>query len=413
MVDKKNNDIQRTISIKYFIVFFIIIFISDDTFNFGTNQNSIYIGIKYCIYLFLTIYLLYKTDLKCLFVITKSSLVYYLIAISILLTACFNLEISGGYIYQIWLFTLGFLIVNFFSHTNFIDVYVKIIFWLSLGSLIIFIISHLAPAFIELFPLQINYANASVYNLGICMVSFENAYLRNMSIFREPGVFMIYLNIALIFELFFKAKLNKLNVFVFTLAIFTTLSTAAFVALAIIFIAYLFIKNKDFSVVKNKLFVLVTILIAVTGIILSSELYSMIFDKVGKDNIADGSSLARGISVVANLDIFSDHLIFGAGIKAFPYLFEQYTLKLIGLSMNVGNNTNTISTVLAVYGSLFGGLYIYLLFSFARKSSKSIIINCFILLLLVILYSNEDLRYSLMSCTILMWGLKSNIKEVI
>jgi len=405
MIKKRDNQIMNQSIWIHYLVFFIVIFISDDTFNFGTNENFAYLIIKYIVYFFLTMYLFANSNLKFLTVLTKSSLLFYSVAFSVLITAFFNFEFSGGYVYQIWLFLLGFLIVNFYSHEKFIDVYLKFIYIFSIISLVVFVIASISLSFFEIFPVHNNSAGSTMYNLGVCIVFADAAFVRNTSIFREPGVFMIYLNIAIIFELFFKSEINKQNLFVFILAIFSTLSTAAFIALGTIFIAYLFTKRTTKSSVKAKGFVIMMMLIAIGAIILSDELYSMVFDKMGKDNIADGSSLARGLSVLANLNIFLDNLIFGVGIRDYPALFGKYTLDLVGISMDVGNNTNTITTILAVYGILFGFIFVYMLISFAKKTSKSIMVRTFIFLVLIMLYSNEDLRYSLMSATFLMWGL--------
>ena len=152
-------------------------------------------------------------------------------------------------------------------------------------------------------------------------------------------------------------------------------------------------------------------LIALGVVVLSGELYSMVFDKIGKDNIADGSSLARGISVLANFNIFLDNFIFGVGIKDYPGSFGKYTLELTGFFMDVGNNTNTITTVLAVYGIFLGCFFIYMLISFAKRASNSILVRNLIFLVLIMFYSNEDLRYSLLSAMMLMWGLTSR-KEI-
>jgi uncharacterized membrane protein len=258
-----------------------------------------------------------------------------------------------------------------------------------------------------MFPVQVNTTDAHVYNLGLCMVSFENAYVRNMSIFREPGVFMIYLNLAVIFELLFKEKFNRYHLLVFILAIFTTVSTAAFIALITIFTAYLFTRSNTKTAMRNKAYIIGVFFLGLFVLLVSGELYALIFDKIGKDNIADGSSLARGVSVLANINIFVDNFLFGVGIKHYPDIFAKYTLDLIGLSMDVGNNTNTITTVFAIYGLLLGGFLVYMILSFVKKASKSIIVRFFIFLALIMFYSNEDLRYSLMSAVLLMWGLKN------
>jgi hypothetical protein len=387
-----------------YVIFFVVIFISDDTFNFGTNENTSFLYIKYFSYLFLTIYLLVISDFKSIIRLTISSLVLLLVLFAILSTAIFNIDFSGGYVYHFWLFFLSFLIVNQIKHQEFIDAYLKFIFIISIISLIVFISASISMSFLEIFPVQYNSFGAKMYNMGICIVFGDGSFLRNTSIFREPGVFMIYLNLAILFELFFKLEINKKHLIVYIIAIFTTLSTAAFIALAFIFFAYLLTQNKSKVAVKNKWLIIVFFLISIF-VLSTTELFSLIFDKVGKDNISEGSSLARTVSVIANFNIFLDNFIFGVGIKNYPSVFTNYTLMLVGISMDVWNNTNTITTVFGVYGLLLGVLYIYMIFSFAKKTSNSTIVRMLIILVLIMLYSNEDLRYSLMSSTFLMWGL--------
>lgn len=401
--DKSVNSLK----LPHYIVLLIIIYISDDTFNFGTNENYTYLLAKYIVYLLLTLYLLSVTNLKFLTILTKSSLVFYLIVFFIIITSFYNFDVSGGYIYQIWLFFLACLVINFYSQKQFIYIYLKLVYILSFISLFIFIISNISSSFFEMFPMQTNSAGANVYNLGICMVSFENTYIRNMSIFREPGVFMIYLNFAVILELFFKEEINRRYLLVFILAVVSTFSTAAFIILGTILFAYLFIKSTKKVVIKNKAIICGLIVLAALFILSSSQFYSMIFDKIGKDSIGEGSSLARGVSVLANLNIFLENFLFGVGLKLYPLTFSKATLALIGLSLDIGNNTNTITTILAVYGVFTGGLFIYMLLSFAKKTSNSLVIRTLIFLVLIMFYSNEDMRYSLMSATMLMWGLKS------
>ena len=133
--DKSVNSLKLT----HYIILFIIIYISDDTFNFGTNENYAYLLAEYVVYLLLTLYLLSVTNLKFLTILTKSSLVFYLIVFFIIMTSFYNFDVSGGYIYQIWLFFLALLAVNFYSSKQFIYVYLKIVYILSFISLIIFI----------------------------------------------------------------------------------------------------------------------------------------------------------------------------------------------------------------------------------------------------------------------------------
>jgi hypothetical protein len=328
----------------------------------------------------------------------------------VLISAVVNLDYSGGYIYQIWLYLISFLIFYSFPFPIFISVYLRFIYILSVISLLGFTIVNIFPSLIEVFPVQLNSAGATIYNFGFCVFLGGGSFFRNTSIFREPGVFMIYLNIAIIFELFYNNMISKRYLLVFLITSLTTFSTAGFITILILILAFLFKKNNNISYFKSKGFIIFFLGISLLIIGLTPPLYNLIFDKLSNDNLDKGSSLARGISVVANLDIFIDNFLFGSGLKNYPNLFSDYTLSLTGFSMGIGNNTNTITTVFAVYGLMFGCIFIYLLYSISQSFSKSLHVRILILIALVLMYSNEDLRYSLFSSTLLFFGLTKRKK---
>lgn len=410
MSEKTNN---RSIVNKYtnsflHIVFFLIIFVSDDTFTFGTNSIFSFILFKYLIYLILTIFLIYKVNKQVLIIPTKSNIMLLFCIFAVFLTAALNLDITGGYIYQIWLIFLAFLITQLFSSKDIIFAYCRFVYFLSIVSLVVFALASIFPVFLNVFPVFINPNDVEFYNLGVCVVFKDVGELRNTSIFREPGVFMIYLCIAIIFELFCADKTNKLKLIVFVMALFSTFSTAAFIVFGVICFSYLFVQNKNLKIMVNKMVILIIGCIIISAIFLSSDLYSRVFDKLGKDSVNDGSALARGASVFVNYHIFLDNPLKGIGITQFPNTFARYSLQLFQVSMDSGNNTNTITTIFAIYGSLFGLLFLYTLIMLVRKLSNSIISQCGLFLVMLMLFSNEDLRYSLFAFVLLFWGLISD-----
>lgn len=398
--------LNRT-SINYLLVFFVVIFVSDDTFTFGTNQNIGFILLKYTTYLLLTVFLLFKSRINIFVVPTRANLILLSLIFTIMLTAILNLDLTGGYIYQIWIALLAFLITHYIPPRELVRVFIKYIYVLSCISIIVFIIATRFPFLLSPFPVYANANDVQFYNLGICVVFKDVMEVRNTGIFREPGVFMIYLSVAIIFELFYRETINKRNVIVITVALFLTFSTAAFIILGVIGIAYLFKKN-DKMTLYNKIFIVVVGIVVVFVVLLTPEINARIFDKIGKDSVKDGSSLARGVSVIINLEIFLDNPIKGIGISNFPNAFSMYGLKIFNFEIPSGNNTNTITTILAIYGLIFGLIVFYLLFKLTSKISKKIVINIFLFIAFLMMFSNEDLRYSLMIFVLLFWGLRSD-----
>jgi len=390
----------------YLIIFFVVTFISDDTFTFGTNQTFGFIIVKYVMYFLLTVLLLVKNSLQSYIYPTKANLALVFISFAVILTAALNIDLTGGYIYQIWLALLAFLITQYIPREQLVKVFTQYIYVLSIISIIIYIIASYFPFLLNPFPVQMNTGDVEFHNLGIGIVFKDVQQVRNTGIYREPGVFMIYLMIAIIMELFFNEVINKKKLIIIIIALLLTFSTAAFIILAVVCVAYLF-KNNDKNTVKNKVFILLAGVAIVVVVLLSSDIYSLVFDKIGKDSINEGSSLARGASVLINLQIFFDNPIKGVGISNFENSYSLYSLKLFNLNFAIGNNTNTITTIFAIYGILFGMIFCCLVFMLAKKLSNLIIPRVLIALALLMMFSNEDLRYSLMSFVFLFWGLKS------
>jgi O-antigen ligase len=404
MIAENNINLKNQRNPLYWVIFFIVFFISDDTFTFGTNPNIIFILSKYIAYFFILILLFQKVKLKVFILPSKAVLTLYFIIFAVVTTIFLNFQISGGYIYQIWIALLAFLITQYIPQKDLVNTYLKFLYFISLVSIIVFIIAMFLPSLLTIFPISVNENDASFYNLGICLV-FNDGEVRNTGIFREPGVFMIYLTIGVLFELFIKEKINNRYLFVFLTALFLTLSTAAYIILGLVCFAYLFRANSR-SNFKNKLLIMGVAVVAIIVIALSPNIYSKLFDKIGKDSINEGSSLARGASVLVNLNIFVDNPVGGVGIKDFPSSFETYSLKLFSLALSSENNTNTITTIFAVYGIVLGIIFIFMVINLVNKFSKSIIISALLFLVFMMLFSNEDLRYSLMTFVLLFWGLK-------
>ncbi|MDB5288272.1 MAG: hypothetical protein JWR05_3221 [Mucilaginibacter sp.] len=404
-----NNKVDKVSTRTFALIFFIVIFISDDTFLFGTNDSIVFICFKYVTYLFLSVYLLAHSNLKSLVFLTRSSLILYLIIISVFITVLLNVDFRGGYVYQVLVIFLAYLISNYIPSKELVRLYIKYIYVLSIISIIVFIIASVSDSFLSFFPISVNVGNVEFYNLFVCVVFKDVGEMRNTGIFREPGVYMIYLNIAILFELFYKDKINKLHVVVFLITLFLTFSTAAFIILIFTCIAYLLKKNNREERIYTKLLIITLGVVIVCVIMLSPGIYSRIFDKIGKDSIDDGSSLARAISIYVNYHIFIDNPIAGCGITKYVNKFLSYTREYFHITTSTGNNTNMILTVFAVYGLVFGMALLYSIMRLAKKISKEFIVSGLLIVAFLMMLSNEDLRYSLMIYVFLFWGLRTDL----
>jgi len=220
----------------------IIIFVSDDTVLFGTNTSADYLLFKCIVYMIATLGLLLNLNRK----IIRSNGSYFLFSIvaSILFTSLSHLDFRGGYFYQIWMVFLAFLIVQFLDFDVFVNIFRKYVFVLSLLSVVVFIIANYYDWMLDYFSAGENSAGVNFVNLYISSVYKDVAEIRNASIFREPGVFMIYILIAVVFEFFISNKLNVKFLSVLFITLFTTFSTAGLIILASLLFGYIFKENE-------------------------------------------------------------------------------------------------------------------------------------------------------------------------
>ena len=409
---KLKTTIYRNNKLSYMppLLLFIIIFISNDTFAFGTNADIKYIIFKYAVYFLLTFFLLIKSNIK-IFTL-KSTLYLYLIIISIFLTSLLHLDFRGGYVYQFWIVLLAFLIAKSLSIEEFSAMFNKFIFILSIISILIFIAAISFDWLLDYFPVHVNTIGVEFTNLYIGGVCRGVGLIRNYSIFREPGVFGIYLLLGIIFELFYSAKINKKHIFIFFIALFTTFSTAAFIILFLVIIGYLFKRDK-MNFIKNKSTIIFFVAIVIVILSFHPELYLRIFSKLDSESVSGGGLTARVASIVVNFYIFVSNPVVGYGLSNYGDLFTTYSMQYFGILLKAdGQSTNSFMSIFATYGFLYGSILICSFMGLIRKFSKNIVIQIILFLSLMMMFSNEDMRYSLLFYVLVFLGLKFTPKII-
>lgn len=382
----------------------LVIFISDDTIAFGTNVNSGYLMFKYMVYLIVTLGLMVNLKLK----IFRSNGFYFLCAIvsSIIFTSLSHLDFVGGYIYQIWIVFLAFLIAQFLDFEVFTYFFKKYIFVLSLLSVLVFVIANYHDWVLDYFPSGENSAGVEFANLYIGSVYKGVSEIRNASVFREPGVFVIYILLAVIFEIFISNKLNKSFLAVVSIALITTFSTAGVLILFVLIIGYMF-KEDVANFQSNK--ILIASIFVIFILIFSSrpELYEQVFSKLSSDSASFGSATARIASILVNLVIFANHPFFGSGLGDYGGLFEEYSSIYFGEPLEAsGQSTNSFLAIFATYGLLYGLIVLYALMCLTKKISRSFVVKCVLCLSFGLMFSSQDMRYSLLFYILVFYGIK-------
>lgn len=374
------------------------IIMATDAMLFSTNQDARFRYLSRGIICFIGFYAILKHGCEKKF--------QNLICISVIMIVSMAVlgDITGGYVFKIILFMCGYFLAKYIHWEEFRKYYVEIMLFIAVFSLICFIFAN-RIAEINIFPVISNSADRYFKCLFFTNVSLTpDMYLsgrillhRNYGPFWEPGVFQMYLNIAVLFSFFGSQKTDKRSVFriiIFSMAVLTTFSAAGYVVLAVIMIGYLF-KSGNYGI-KAVFFVFVFVCLII--IIQIPEVVNFIYGKLSFSPSNKYSSDTRWYSIWSNLYISIRHPLgigpnsLEIGMQEFKDMFEIYA--------DFGN-VNAFLEHFAVYGMIPGMYYAYGLWRFVKSFHENKIVSFMIYLTLLLMLFNEPVLYSLMFSLIL------------
>lgn len=385
---------------KYLTMFLFIVF-SNDTLIVGTNSNP------YC-----------QKFMQVLPLILLSvTLIYYLshgffhIDISILLVAMVLVLLQiltlifapgentiNNVMYTVLLILSGALIANVVSFIDIAFLLEKVVFMLAVCSLVLFAAAWVFPSFVMSFPIITNVGENEFYNMGFSMIPaygmIDSHYLRNFGIFREPGVFQMYLNFALAIYLFLvKEKKHVLHIAVYLIAILSTTSTTALLASAVLILTALL--QNDTHDKKLKLWILILALFTLSFLLFGHS-ENLLFAIKKLSDKSNASFISRLGSIYANIDIALRYPLFGIGpaeiLTEFPKIVMEYSD--VSHFLETPHNTNTILYSFACYGIITGSLITLGISRMICLFSSKKTVQLFMLLFLFILLAGENLMFA-------------------
>lgn len=165
---------------------------------------------------------------------------------------------------------------------------------------------------------------------------FNMKVARNNSIFWEPGVFQIFINLGLFYQFFLAKKVNKRQVSILLVSLFTTFSTTGFIlAIAILVASFIKKKSKNYLMLIFKVVTLPIILF--TGIYVGF----LVFDQ--KASSTSVSYDLRSTDLQTGLELFQERPFIGWG-----YLnYETYEA-----ATGTPNNSNGLVSMMFHQGIL-------------------------------------------------------------
>lgn len=269
--------------------------------------------------------------------------------------------------------------------TTTIDYLIKIMYWLSIGSLFFFIFANILKlipptnsitVYVNNIPKNVN-SYFGIHYIIQKEATFGFEIFRNTGIFYEAPKFSLILTFCLLFELFIKNNKNKKKAIIFTLTIISTFSLTGFSLLLLIWVSYyLFLINKD---KKNNILKKIVITFIIMAITIPVSLGAVNDVMLIKSDTASYNT--RIDNYVAGFEAWKENPIFGAGYSNMETIKSHYSR----FRMNDIGYSNSIFRILAQ-----GGIYLFAFYLFCIvKGIKKYLIqkNIFgIMFIVVFLY---------------------------
>lgn len=380
----------------------IILIYATDTFIVFSNVDERIKTIFQCLQLlmFVAFFIYLKGRIK----INRNVLYqYFLMIFSIILCMIFNHDFSTANIYKIMQLTIGMIFCVYFFSKEWIYAFIKIMTIICFFSILAYVFQILIPVIVKYFPILKNGSNVSVVTLGITNIPIrEQGLPRNWGPFWEPGVYSIYLSLALYLSLKKNSKVKK-ECIILIIGIISTLSTTGLVLLGLIFLDFLTTKIRTIeegAVFKRKykLVSVIIVVILLVIIILNEKIQTILFGKFDVNNYSFISTMSRIGSITGNLKILSENLFFGVGATNIDALFKEY---MQSNGFIVTTNTNGLLMNFSIYGLVFGITYLCRLIFSSKAITGHKNGRCYLILLILASLFSEPLILSLLFNTII------------
>lgn len=310
-------------NILIYIEIMIMIWLSGTVIS-AVQPDSLLYNIARMIFLLISCYfaikaILYKVNyLSYVLIFICIFAIYFCINLFLYPASSFNL------FYRCIIFLLLFL--NFFywnkKKINYNEVLYKIVIVIAIVSLLFYVLVNVLKINIP-YTIITGDSNVPYYNYyGIYyFYGNPNKLIRLSGLFWEPGVYQIYLNMALFYYIISLRK-NIKELILLLINIILTFSTTGMV-LASLLLAYMFLYSSKISL-RNKIIITIPILSIVLFVI-----FTVVGQKI-EMTASGGSFYIRSLDLQLGLKIFKEHFLLGAGFLNTDIFKSLNTYNLTG-----------------------------------------------------------------------------------
>lgn len=324
---------------------------------------------------------------------------------SIILVGCIIIScLFNGFdlVFDLWMvlmLLIATVICSNVSERVFWAAYVDVMVALGLISAIIFTLYQIVPSLFAFFPNHIWHGDILMKNCYVCVVQVNAQFKRNFGIFYEPGMFSVFLILALYYSLF-KVKADVKKIAALLLALATTLSTNGYLCASGLVFAYLLNSHKIDGKTKRKMvFLILVTALAITVFLLNSPgTFNFLTSKLLEFDINtsisrsdSGSGYERWRSIVYACKSFASSPIVGVGYTGWQNIFRNIIA------------TATPINWFGLYGIIFGSIINFLYLRTAIVSANNCLVNIIIAFVLLANIISQNMVSDLTILTILLY----------
>lgn len=286
--------------------------------------------------------------------------VYLLIVI---ISMVLNMDTDIMHLISLMLMYIAALIITqIMEFEEFKEKYLSIMFVLAVSSLIFFTVGLIAPQIPSAIPQW--YPSRRVRNAGLYFYTWSNFFgmidpSRNNGIFREPGMYQVFLNLALLF-LNGSSKNSMKYKILFAATILTTFSTTGIFAMICIIASDLF----SYSVKMTKkefMSLVVMILGAIIIVNYIGDNAIQLFSKFDADTTSYVSFSERAEATLLDIKIWLESSIISPVVGV---SYEKYSRISMGA-------TNSLTGIVAQHGIVAGVFLLGSLMNLIRRGTKN------------------------------------------
>ncbi len=407
----KTSDSKSNQLISSLLVFFLMFF-SNDTYLFGTNINSFYVSLpRYILLAFCLLGFVYFISYQSIKQHKKQIAMYCVMLSTFVIISIINHENTNRIVNKALFMTGGLLLCLIIDFNSYSIAFRNAIAFISVSSIVLWILAYIAPDLVLQLPQIENTVGvkfATIFFSGLDLRTIHSLTIRNGGIFWEPGVYQMFLNLAILFELFVEEKPRKGYLIAYCVALLSTFSTTGYIAFFWMILIYILFGGKKQRISKGKRWLIVFPFISVIlfSLITGTTIGRQVFGKVS--NLDDGTTMVRVASFFGSIDIARLHPLSGVGMENVGDYMYKITKASDFYYGWTRQNSNTLLYQFAAHGCIFGGLFLFGTYFFGRVFKRGNTFTFFVFVLMSIFYMGENLMVSVLPYVIIFYGIESS-----